>query len=752
MAAPSNTKIEKAKIGSLLCEVAMSSNVGLQRSENQDSFAFAQTSHAALFVVADGMGGARGGGTASAMAVNLISSQAFDSTGQIVEEQILKAINLSNQVIFTRSKIEPHLHGMGTTVVAIAIVQDKMLVAHVGDSRAYLFRAGKLYQLTKDHTLVQELIDNGAIDPENAESYPISHMLTRSLGPLEEVKVDVTVYPYPEAGDKFLLCSDGLYNHLKENEIEEILLTSSGKLALIELEQAALDDGGTDNLTMHLIEFKDAQIPEDQKKNLNGSVDRYIYSEIDVSKIQGKPFSSYVDSVLSGEILKSLPKEESENVTKLDEASMSKEQDTLAEVFGDEVATKRNYTQVVLAVVFFLVVATVSAIWKKQSGESKKIEVVNNITTTTLVNKESSTDAVAAKEEIITENTSNEVSAVKTTEFENIAKLKEELPSTEDEYFEEEFVLDEDSKKLITEETALASDYFIATSPSISVGGGSLSDALPDQKINWKQEKNLLKVITSSEQEKIEAQKESIPQLRTLEENKELANKKQELRDKISDIDLKISILFYENTKQAQFKSVGLAKSVENSEKALVLLEDELKREQEKQKSWMYFSTKLEQEPLLKLADSIYHLSPEVRQKRKAYSELTENYLSAVEAWQNNPKDSRASSMMNLMSKEIKSRKLELENEVTAAVQRGIVTSLENIKSIKFKISLIAIRKDRISRQVGFLKAFIATSKSKIREYQNKLLKDRKGLLEELKNIRDGFSDEDELAFRSANV
>ena len=187
-------------------------DIGMQRQENQDAFGIVHSANTSLFVVADGMGGARGGAMAAAIAVNMVSNTAIETGGALSPHSLLSAINRTNEVIHYQSRMNEDLSGMGTTVVALAFIEQRAVIAHVGDSRIYRLRGGEIQQLTNDHTIVQELVDSGIITPEEAESHPTAHMLTQSLGPTPSVEVAIEVLAGPvESGDKFLLCSDGLH-------------------------------------------------------------------------------------------------------------------------------------------------------------------------------------------------------------------------------------------------------------------------------------------------------------------------------------------------------------------------------------------------------------------------------------------------------------------------------------------------------------------------------------------------------------
>ena len=228
---------------------------GLRRSENQDNYGFAHTSRISLYLVCDGMGGARGGKVASAIAVNSILRSAFDLSGSINTESIRQAFEQTNNQIFTLSRAEKTLEGMGTTAVLLVLIGDKAIAAHVGDSRMYLLRDGKLSRVTRDHTIVQDLVDSGAITATDAGKHPLAHMLTRSLGPAETVEAEIRELDEPvKSGDRFLVCCDGLYNHVTDPEIEEILRDNEPDQAAEVLLQRALAGGGLDNITIEVIE------------------------------------------------------------------------------------------------------------------------------------------------------------------------------------------------------------------------------------------------------------------------------------------------------------------------------------------------------------------------------------------------------------------------------------------------------------------------------------------------------------------
>ena len=205
------------------------SDVGRRRVENQDSVSVFEVGKDILFIVADGMGGVKGGAVASQLAVRIFTEYIEGRNSLTVEDLATAAIQ-ANSAIFDRGVEQPELAGMGTTVAGLYFHDSELFVLNVGDSRAYRIRKGGIEQLTEDHTLVSELLKSGAITEGQVENHPISHMLTRSLGPTPLVEVDCWPCPSnPMNGDKYLICSDGLYNMVDNQEILNIFNSTPTK-------------------------------------------------------------------------------------------------------------------------------------------------------------------------------------------------------------------------------------------------------------------------------------------------------------------------------------------------------------------------------------------------------------------------------------------------------------------------------------------------------------------------------------------
>jgi PPM family protein phosphatase len=237
------------------------SDLGCVRTNNEDSALFIRPSSKEirggkgfLAIVADGMGGHAAGEIASQMAVETVAKTYFDRD-ESPEESLFFALTKANRNIWQAAAKNARQKGMGTTCTAVAIIDTRLYLAHVGDSRAYLLKKGQLFQFSKDHTYVQSLVDQGVITPSDAEKHPERNVLTRAMGTHSRVDIDVAAVPYAfENDDRLFLCSDGLYDYLSSEEIAQLLLTPSLSEAAAQLIDLAKQRGGHDNITVLLAE------------------------------------------------------------------------------------------------------------------------------------------------------------------------------------------------------------------------------------------------------------------------------------------------------------------------------------------------------------------------------------------------------------------------------------------------------------------------------------------------------------------
>ncbi|MDR3262369.1 MAG: protein phosphatase 2C domain-containing protein [Tannerella sp.] len=230
------------------------------REENQDSFGECETKHGHLFVVCDGMGGMKGGKTASQLAVSVILEEASISPLTDPGEILAVAIRRANSAVYQTSRTHEDLQGMGTTVVALLIDDEKATAAHVGDSRIYQVRGGRKVFRTFDHSMVFELVKRGRITEEQARLSAESNVISRAVGTKPDVQVEISpVLPY-QKGDRFLLCSDGICGAVPEKELLRLVTCNKSVEKTAEsvaetIDKAGFDNGGGhDNLTLALIE------------------------------------------------------------------------------------------------------------------------------------------------------------------------------------------------------------------------------------------------------------------------------------------------------------------------------------------------------------------------------------------------------------------------------------------------------------------------------------------------------------------
>jgi len=233
-------------------------DVGVKRTNNEDNYLINEELQ--LFVVCDGMGGHVGGEFASAIAVNtveeVISAMEFQPSSpsgpveaaDVLREKLRYAVRLAGKRIYEKALEEPEYKGMGTTCLALLVAAGNAYLAHVGDSRGYIVREGRIEQLTEDHSLVNEKIKAGLLTPEQAKTHKLKNIITRSLGYMEDVEVDLQVRAL-RRGDRYVLCSDGLSNLIDTAEIGDAVLEYGPQESVRRLIQIACERGGDDNIT-----------------------------------------------------------------------------------------------------------------------------------------------------------------------------------------------------------------------------------------------------------------------------------------------------------------------------------------------------------------------------------------------------------------------------------------------------------------------------------------------------------------------
>jgi len=256
----------------LVVRAVLRTDTGLVRSENQDFGTYTtpdeESGHPGgrLLIVADGMGGHRGGATASRLAAETVKAQYLGSDTPDVGAALRDSLARANARIYSEAQLTPELRGMGTTTSVLAIRNGEGWLAHVGDSRIYMVRGDDIQQLTDDHSLVATMVREGLLTAAEAETHPRRNVLQRSMGVAEDVEVDVRGPFELKEGDTFILCSDGLHGVVKEEEMKEVAHMPIDAAA-DEFLRRALSRGAPDNVTVIVarVEVSDGDEPVEKK-------------------------------------------------------------------------------------------------------------------------------------------------------------------------------------------------------------------------------------------------------------------------------------------------------------------------------------------------------------------------------------------------------------------------------------------------------------------------------------------------------
>lgn len=240
--------------------VGMLSDVGCVRELNEDSGTYVKPDDpellrdkGLLIIVADGMGGHSAGEVASGLAVDVVSRAYYEDDGD-PRSALENAFHEANKAIHKAAESDPGKNGMGTTCTALVLQNGTAISAHIGDSRLYLVREDSIYLMTEDHSAVMEMVKAGLITLEQARHHPEKNVILRAMGSHAEVEVSTWKEPFPvRAGDRFLLCSDGLYDLVEDEEIRRIVMLSTPQTACENLIALAKERGGHDNITVGIV-------------------------------------------------------------------------------------------------------------------------------------------------------------------------------------------------------------------------------------------------------------------------------------------------------------------------------------------------------------------------------------------------------------------------------------------------------------------------------------------------------------------
>lgn len=255
---------EVGRLPQIVASVKMGAktDLGRVRDNNEDKFDFFEPEDPAVlatkgsfYAVADGMGGHSAGQIACEMALKTVIESYYASPSADVEAGLRRAVEYANSLIYDTAQIIPDRQGMGTTLTAVVVREDRMTLAQVGDSRAYLLRGGAMTQLTEDHSWVAEQVRLGTMTLAEAQISPFRNIITRSIGTAATIETDVFTHEM-RVGDTLLLCSDGLSGHLEPDEMQAVIGAHSPSVAALSLVESANERGGRDNITALILSVR----------------------------------------------------------------------------------------------------------------------------------------------------------------------------------------------------------------------------------------------------------------------------------------------------------------------------------------------------------------------------------------------------------------------------------------------------------------------------------------------------------------
>ncbi|MBM3496457.1 MAG: serine/threonine-protein phosphatase [Armatimonadetes bacterium] len=243
--------------------VGLKTDLGCVRENNEDKAEFYEpddpgtlSSRGALYVVADGMGGHAAGQIAAEIAIKRVLAEYYDGAAANCAQALLDAFQAANVHVRAVARAAPGRAGMGTTLTALALIEDQAVLCHIGDSRAYLIRDGGIRQVSDDHSWVAEQVRLGALTQAEAEASPYRNVITQCIGPLDEIQ-PVIYAVESRAGDRWVLCSDGLTGHVADDEVAAVVDDLAPSEACRRLVELASARGGRDNITVLIVHIAD---------------------------------------------------------------------------------------------------------------------------------------------------------------------------------------------------------------------------------------------------------------------------------------------------------------------------------------------------------------------------------------------------------------------------------------------------------------------------------------------------------------
>ncbi len=678
------------------------SHVGRVRTENQDCYGvFISPGNYSIYAICDGMGGAKGGKVASSLAVKSLSEN-LDSIAKVHDfDTAVSVINnifdQANQAVFKLSHEDPHLSGMGTTMIVLFFFKFGAFVAHVGDSRLYLVKDNNISILTKDHTFAQELVDAGAITVSNANKSPVSHLLTKAVGIQKKVEVEVSKIDNLEKSDLFILGSDGLHNHLKEDKILELsnkFLTKDAIGSKWNLEKItktlvdeALNQGGTDNVSVISVSpiYPMGIKPSDD--NLSPEVS-FIYDE------ENDPARFFNPTIYS--------------------ASNAK------------VNTLPMLLWLILGLVLFSFI--IRTIWissgvfgvasNKQVSSSNFITKLGKDTYQKNNKSNGSSESLSIFEQFIA--------------LEDILGDKEQIVS----------LVQRKNKELLSvsaEPIADSEEYELLL--------------FPDQPIDWSEDEKVIKSLHSPEKNAGVDTKNNNENknLLGLDESLEIIKNKSDLRERIADIDQKLVSLTIDTEEE-----ISKTKETLKQESSDILNEINLlaKAKHIAEETRISFSEKFKDvtgEDLLRLASLYTSIDPSLEPLRKKILEANRQIEFYKKLLSQSSAQIGVATILSSVSRDKSDLEEELKQKISSLSVKNTSEISEYITNIDWLSSLLLLESQRYNRNISFIGAYQSLTKDRKIGVFKALAEKREELFSEYSNLNKQVSLEREFELQTKN-
>jgi len=669
-------------------------------------------------MVADGMGGANGGAMASSLAIDTLLRTMFDENGTITVKSLRDAFLESNRVIWDRSSIDPELAGMGTTAVVVCFQGDSALLGHVGDSRIYRYSDRKLKLVTRDHTLVQELVDSGAIAEEDASHHPIAHMLTRSLGPVQQVDPHIEIIPNIKPGDKFILCSDGLYNLVSESEMEEILSEKLPREASRILVDLALERGAPDNVTVEVVQAFDNDDP-------NVDIPLPEFGKIIVvtsdQSVPDTPLIEEPDVPAQENVQEKLIEEPTQKKAEpiLEETETVEEEtaevEKLEEIQRIEVDNQLKLLMLISGSIFVVVLIFVAIlIYDRVQPSEVKIEQSQNKVIGDGVGVNQSISTGLDFEKNIEKNYTVPKSETKRT-VENSVSKEVEQPSSSSSR-----ATDDNQQQLIPTLPALVPSTTMTTLPDEPAVQEEKIEVIIPEKLEYESYQPLISRIISDDRLVIELQGEA-PKFLTRTEIETSSKRKSQIKEMIFDTVAK-KLYFAAKSKQELVDITStLRQDIKNTDDLMTVLNrvikeslSRLKRFTDAEKTSMVSSSQVqkgvaqkdsESIEVIRVADQFSNEIPSLKDMKEAYEETLRRYRQALSDWKENPRDSSDVPIVATLGREVKELRARLAGELRKQLTAHISATKEFVIEREIERRVLEKYIQRQNRKLGFLTA-----------------------------------------------